>query len=91
MELRVTPGWRSKASVRPEIDFQHLRHTCGCHLLQGTWTPRPLTMAEVSRWLGHSSIKVTERHYAALTSNNLHNAVDGSQQAWSVASNKKDI
>jgi integrase len=90
-ELRVAPGWRTRAGIRPEIDFRDLRHTCGCHLLQGTWTPRPLTLAEVSRWLGHSSIKVTERHYAALTSDNLHNAVDGSQRAWSIAPDKKDI
>lgn len=68
-------GWRSKAGIRAEVDFRDLRHTCGCHLAQGTWTPRPLTLHEIKRWLGHSSISVTERHYAALTSDNLHNAV----------------
>jgi len=91
IELRVTPGWRTKAGIRPELAFQHLRHTCGCHLLQGTWTPRPLTISEVSRWLGHSSIDVTERRYAALTSNNLHNAVDGAAAAWSIGANKAEI
>ena len=58
----------------PEVTFRDLRHTCGCHLAQGTWT-RPLTLHEIKRWLGHSSIAVTERHYATLTSDNLHNAV----------------
>ena len=69
------PGWATKARIRPEVTFQCLRHTCGCHLAQGTWTPRPLTLHEIKRWMGHSSISVTERHYAALTSDNLHNAV----------------
>lgn len=32
-------------------------------------------MEEVSKWLGHSSIFVTERHYAFLTVDNLHEAV----------------
>ena len=68
-------GWASKAGIRPDVTFQCLRHTCGCHLAQGSWTPRPLTLHEIKRWLGHSSISVTERHYAALTSDNLHNAV----------------
>lgn len=69
------PGWATKARIRPEVTFQCLRHTCGCHLAQGSWTPRPLTLHEIKRWMGHSSISVTERHYAALTSDNLHNAV----------------
>jgi integrase len=72
---RHVRGWAEKAGVRPEIRFLDLRHTCGCHLVQGTWTPRPLSLHEVKRWLGHSSINVTERHYASLTSDNLHNAV----------------
>lgn len=73
-ELIVTPGWRSKAGIRPEVDFKDLRHTCGCHLAQGSWT-RPFTLHEIKRWLGHSTIAVTERHYATLTSDNLHSAV----------------
>ena len=69
-----SPGWRRKAGIRPEVDFRDFRHTCGCHLAQGTWT-RPFTLHEIKRWLGHSSISVTERHYAMLTSDNLHAAV----------------
>lgn len=74
-KLRTYPGWRAKAGIRDEVDFKDLRHTCGCHLVQGTWTPRPLTLHEVKMWLGHSSISVTERHYAALTPDNLHAAI----------------
>lgn len=73
-ELVVTPGWRTKAGIRSVVDFKDLRHTCGCHLAQGSWT-RPFSLHEIKRWLGHSSISVTERHYATLTSANLHNAV----------------
>jgi len=69
-------GWRSKAGIRPEVTFHALRHTCGCHLAQGTWTPQQLTLHTIKRWLGHGSIAVTERHYATLTSDNLHNAID---------------
>ena len=72
---RYIEGWREKANVREEISFLALRHTCGCHLVQGTWTPRRLDLHEVKRWLGHSSIAVTERHYASLTADNLHDAV----------------
>lgn len=73
-KLLCTPGWRSKAGIRTEVDFKDLRHTCGCHLAQGSWT-RPFTLHEIKRWLGHSTIAVTERHYATLTSDNLHTAV----------------
>ena len=36
-------------------------------------------MEEVSRWLGHASIKVTERHYAFLKIEQLHKAVAKSE------------
>jgi integrase len=72
---RVWPGWRSKAGIRDAVTFHALRHTCGCHLVQGTWTPRPLTLLEAKEWLGHSSIGVTERNYAKLVPGNLHDAV----------------
>lgn len=63
-ELHVRKGWRTKASIRREVTFHCLRHTCGSHLVQGTWTARKLTLHEAKEWLGHSSITVTERHYA---------------------------
>lgn len=72
---KTTLGWRSKAGIRDVVNFKDLRHTCGCHLAQGSWT-RPFTLLEIKRWLGHSTIAVTERHYATLTSDNLHAAVE---------------
>ncbi len=77
---RHIKGWAEKAGIRPEVDFKDLRHTCGCHLAMGTWTPRPLSLLEIKRWLGHSSIAVTERHYAAYTSDSLHDAISGNSQ-----------
>lgn len=53
-------------------EWHDLRRTCGCRLLQDL----RLSMEEVSLWLGHSSIKVTERHYAFLGKAELHRAVE---------------
>lgn len=77
---RHIAGYRERAGVRAEVDFKDLRHTCGCHLAMGTWTPRGLELLELKRWLGHSSISVTERHYAAFTSDSLHSAVRGASR-----------
>ena len=78
--LTVRKGWRSKAGIREAASGLHVfRHSTGTHLLQGTWAPlyhpRALTMQEVSKWLGHSSVTVTERHYAEFTSGALRNVV----------------
>jgi integrase/recombinase XerD len=51
--------------------WHDLRRTCGCRLLQDDG----LSMEQVSKWLGHASISVTERHYAFLTVDNLHRAL----------------
>lgn len=75
----LTP--RARAGLRDEITFHCLRHTCGTHLLKGTWTPRRLDIQHVSRWLGHASTAVTERHYASLTTNDLHAQLDGLHEA----------
>ena len=88
-ELVVRKGWATRAGIRSEVDFRDLRHTCGCHLAQGTWT-RPFTLHEIKRWLGHSSIAVTERHYAALTSDNLHNAVSDHRFSGNKAETRDD-
>jgi integrase len=78
-KLTVRTGIRSRAGIRREVTFHCLRHTNACHLLQGTWVPklhaRPLTLVELKHWLGHSSILVTEKHYARLAPGNLHDAV----------------
>jgi integrase/recombinase XerD len=62
-----------------------LRRTCGCRLLQD----HQMSMERVSKWLGHSSIKVTERHYAFLSIDSLHEAVG--TRAKRVASSDTDL
>ena len=55
--------------------FHDLRRTCGCRLLRDN----QMSMEEVSRWLGHSSIKVTEKVYAFLSVDELHRAMHASE------------
>lgn len=74
-KLRVTPGWRALAEIRDEVTFHALRHTCGCHLAQGTWLGERFDLHQIKTWLGHSSIAVTERHYAAHTAQSISAAV----------------
>lgn len=57
---------------RPRPRWHDLRHTCASHLVQGSWG-RAWTLAEVRDFLGHSSIRVTER-YAHLCAGGLHEA-----------------
>jgi integrase len=76
---RLWPGWRSKAEIRREVTFRTLRHATGVHLLSGTFLGNavPFTLKQVSALLGHSSEKVTERHYAYLLPGNIHEAAHG--------------
>jgi integrase len=60
-----------RAGITDHVQWHDLRRTCGCRLLQD----HKLSMSEVSRWLGHSSVKVTEKHYAFLSVEHLHAAV----------------
>jgi integrase len=55
----------------PKLIWHDLRRTCGCRLLQDYQLP----MEAVSKWLGHSSVKVTEKAYAFLEVKHLHAAV----------------
>lgn len=72
--LREVAGVAQRAGIRHEVRFKHMRHTCACHLLQGTFGVK-LELSEVSKWLGHSSMAVTERHYAAFAKDSLVEAV----------------
>jgi integrase len=45
-----------------DVEWHDLRRTCGCRLIQD----KGFTLLQVSKWLGHSSVKVTEKHYAFL-------------------------
>lgn len=75
--VRKANALRAKTNREPmpHVEWHDLRRTCGCRLLQD----RKFSMEEVSRWLGHSSVKVTERHYAFLKIEQLHEAVDRSE------------
>ncbi len=59
----------------PDLDVHDLRRTCGCRLLQD----HRMRMHEVSAWLGHRGVEVTQTHYAFLGVNQLHDAIDESR------------
>jgi len=76
-----------KAGIE-DLTLHDLRRTCGCRLLQDYRAP----MQVVSRWLGHSSIKVTERRYAFLSDENLHQAVEsGKQNVIEIAARREKL
>lgn len=60
-----------RAGITQHVEWHDLRRTCGCRLLQDYG----LDYAKVSRWLGHSDIRVMQRHYAFLEVEHLHKAV----------------
>ncbi len=57
-----------------DVRWHDLRRTCGCRLLQD----HGFSMEEVSRWLGHSSVTVTEKIYAFLEIDHLERALEAS-------------
>lgn len=57
-----------------DLTWHDLRRTCGCRLLQD----HGLSMVQVRDWLGHSSIAVTEKHYAFLSVDDLFEAIEKS-------------
>lgn len=65
--------WRGKAEIRPHVRHHDLRHTCGSHLVIGTWG-RAFDLIEVRDWLGHADIQTTQR-YAHLSPGGLQNVV----------------
>lgn len=68
-------GWarvKELAGITRRVRWHDLRHTCASHLVQGTWG-RTWSLMEVRDYLGHTSIKVTER-YAHLCGGGLHAA-----------------
>ncbi len=60
-----------KAAGLQDVEWHDLRRTCGCRLLQD----HGMSMTQVSKWLGHSSVKVTEKHYAFLYVDDLERAL----------------
>lgn len=70
--------------VRPGITPRSWRHTYASHLIQGTWTARPLRLEELRQVMGHSSIGVTQR-YAHLAPGGVRDAILGPVGATHVA------
>jgi integrase len=62
-------GVTTKTTGCPDITLHILRHTCASRLIQ-----RGVDLYRVSKWLGHSSVKVTER-YAHLAPDTLSQAL----------------
>jgi integrase len=60
-----------RANLSEEVHFHTLRSSFGSYLLQ-----RSISIAAISKLLGHSSIAVTEKHYSSLNLNNLIEAID---------------
>lgn len=75
-------GWRAWGPpiLGRAVRVHDLRHTCASHLVQGTWG-RALSLYEVKEWLGHSSIKVTER-YAHLAPEGLRGIAEQMAASW---------
>jgi integrase len=53
--------WVRDAGINRRIRWHDLRHTCATSLLAGWWGER-WPLEEVRRYLGHSSVQVTERY-----------------------------
>lgn len=64
--------WEKGLQPMAHVEWHDLRRTCGCRLLQD----HGFSMEEASKWLGHSSIKVTEKHYAFLKEGHLRERVE---------------
>jgi integrase len=73
-------GWWHRAGIRKQVRFHDLRDTAATHLLSGTWG-RSWRIEDVSRHLGHSSIKVTEARYAHTTKEALQRAASATESA----------
>lgn len=67
----VEHRWKlaTKACLCPDVTLHILRHTCGSRLVQ-----RGVNIYVVSKWLGHSSVRTTER-YAHLASDTMSAAL----------------
>lgn len=53
--------WIASAGITRHVTWHDLRHTCATALLAGWWG-RKWSLDEVCRFLGHSSVSVTERY-----------------------------
>jgi len=65
-ERRIKPGWVTKLGIENRRRFHDFRDTAATHLLSGTWGVR-WDIRDVSEFIGHSDIKVTQERYASVT------------------------
>lgn len=70
----LTAEQKRQAEAEYERRLRRKGKVRASHLLQGTWTPRPLRLEEVQVWLGHASITTTQR-YSHLGPDTLHRAI----------------
>ncbi len=80
---RPRVGHRELAKVNPRVTFHGLRHTCGSHLLIGTFGVT-LTLAEVRDFLRHEDVTTTDG-YAHLMPGHLHERIASLNAAAKVA------
>ncbi len=64
-------GHRVTLGITRRVRFHDMRHTLASHLTMGSWTEAPFPLHDVARWLGHSSVTVSER-YSHLSPSHLH-------------------
>jgi len=69
-----------KSAVPRRVWWHLLRHTAASSLVAGWWG-RQWRLEEVRQFMGHSSIKVTER-YAHLAESTLHRLAVETQEGW---------
>lgn len=60
-----------RAGIKAHVEWHDLRRSCGCRLLQDY----RMSFEEVSKWLGHSDVRITQQRYAFLETSHLHDAV----------------
>jgi integrase len=64
--------WRAETGTRADVRFHDFRHTAAASLVSEAWG-RPWRLEEVRDFLGHSTIKMTER-YGHLAPGAIHDA-----------------
>ena len=69
--VRQLQGAAERAGIKDGCNFYLLRHTFASWL-----TMRGVSLHKIAKFLGHSSVTTTERHYAALVPETLHEDIE---------------
>lgn len=78
-------SWRKASGINARCRLYDLRHTCASHLLMGSgrgYPAEPWSMERVSFFLGHSDIRVTQRHYARFVPGWLDASAERARMDW---------